>query len=206
LKTMLILTGPQGSGNHMWSKIFALHPDVMGWRALLGEYWIGHDREPFADHWREPKLLRSFDWQQADYYVTSISVPYMENGQATMPPIDQFRQEAAMSGVDVKIAICGRDRNVLGMQEQRLRGSATFWQALIAYESLTPDIFLSFELLQLYQRRYLVSISKTIDFPIHADSEMIDTILETDSNTKYFQPIKHHWLDDWARKTSAPWR
>lgn len=206
MKTLLILTGPQGSGNHMWSKIFALHPDVAGWRALLDEYWIGHDREPFAHCWRDATQLRTFDWTVSDHFVTSISVPYMDNGQATIPSIDQFRQEARMAGIDVKIAICGRDRNVLTMQEQRLRGGETFWQALISYESLEPDVFLSFELLHLYRQRYLRSISKTLQFPIHIDSKMIDTILETDSNSKYFQPIKHHWLDDWARKTSSPWR
>ena len=206
MKQLLIVTGPQGSGNHMWSKILALHPDVMGWRALLDQYWIGHDQEPFADCWRDPALLRGWDWAQADHYVTSISVPYMENGQARMPPIDQFRLEAALLGIQVKLAICGRDRNVLGMQEQRLRGSETFWQALVAYDDLVPDAFFSFELLQLYRQRYLRSLSRTLAFPIHADSEMIDTILETDSNAKYFQPIRHHWLDDWARKTSQPWR
>jgi hypothetical protein len=26
MKQLLIFTGPQGSGNHLWSKIFALHP------------------------------------------------------------------------------------------------------------------------------------------------------------------------------------
>lgn len=206
MKKLLIVSGPQGSGNHMWSKIFALHPDVIGWRALLDQYWIGHDQEPFADCWRDPRLLRSWNWDESDHYVTSISVPYIENGQATVPPIDQFRQEAVMLGIDVKLAICGRDRNVLGMQEQRLRGSVTFWQALIGYENLVPDLFLSFELLQLYRGRYLQSIQQTLGFPIHVESEMIDTILETDSNAKYFQPITHHWLDDWARKTSQPWR
>ena len=205
MKRLLILTGPQGSGNHMWSKIFALHPDVLGWRALLDEYWIGHDREPFADCWRDPSLLRSYDWSQSDYYVTSISVPYMENGQATIPPIESFCQEARMAGIDVNIAICGRDRNILAMQEQRVRGSETLSQALMAYGSIVPAVFLSFELLYLYRRRYLQSVARAIDFPIHIDSKVIDTILETNSNAKYFQPITHHWLDDWARKTSQPW-
>ena len=48
MKTLLILTGPQGSGNHLWSKIFALHPDVYAWHALLHEYWIGPNIVRFA--------------------------------------------------------------------------------------------------------------------------------------------------------------
>jgi hypothetical protein len=58
MKTILILTGPQGSGNHMWSKIFALHPQVRGWQALLDQYWIGHDQEPWAQYWQDPAQLK----------------------------------------------------------------------------------------------------------------------------------------------------
>ena len=28
---MLIVTGPQGSGNHLFAKLFNLHPEVYGW-------------------------------------------------------------------------------------------------------------------------------------------------------------------------------
>ena len=93
-KTILILTGPQGSGNHMWAKIFALHPWVAGWSALLNEYWIGHDQEPFADCWRNPDQLKNFDWSVADYFVTSVSTPYMNNGERTVPNIVKFAATA----------------------------------------------------------------------------------------------------------------
>ena len=73
---MLILTGPQGAGNHLWSKIFSLHPDVYGWKTLLENYWEAHRfSEPFAQHWRDHTLLKSFDWSQSEYYFTSISLP-----------------------------------------------------------------------------------------------------------------------------------
>ena len=39
MKTLAVLTGPQGSGNHLWSKIFSLHEDVFGWKSLLDNYW-----------------------------------------------------------------------------------------------------------------------------------------------------------------------
>ena len=49
MKTLAILTGPQGSGNHLWSKIFSLHEDVFGWKSLLDNYWEAHRySEPFA--------------------------------------------------------------------------------------------------------------------------------------------------------------
>ena len=75
MKTILILTGSQGSGNHLWSKIFALHPQVVGWQALLTEYWIGHDQEPFAPYWQDPSQLKYYRWTQSDWFVTSMSVP-----------------------------------------------------------------------------------------------------------------------------------
>ena len=156
-KTLLILTGPQGSGNHLWSKIFALHPDVYGWHKLLHEYWIGHDQEPFAACWENPDLLQEFDWSQCDNYVTSISTPYMLNGERTVPNIVRFAATAMGLGIRVKIAIIGRDRNILNYQETRVRGQSTFDLALAEYEKLTTwdPIFLSYELLHLYGKNYL---------------------------------------------------
>jgi hypothetical protein len=73
---MLILTGPQGAGNHLWSKVLSLHPKVYGWKTLLENYWEAHRfAEPFAQHWRDHTLLKSFDWSQSEYYFTSISLP-----------------------------------------------------------------------------------------------------------------------------------
>ena len=39
---MLILTGPQGAGNHLWSKILSLNYEVYGWKCLLDNYWEAH--------------------------------------------------------------------------------------------------------------------------------------------------------------------
>lgn len=206
MKKLLILSGPQGSGNHMWSKIFALHPAVFGWSALLDEYWIGHDREPFSDCWRDTSQLKNFDWSQRDYYVTSISVPYMENGTPTVPDICAFRDTCGEIRVKTNLAIIGRDRNILHHQETRLRGGETYQQAIDLYETLLPDYYLSYELLQLYRQQYLVTLSRQMDFPIAFDLPEIDTIIGEDTNNKYFHPVDNHWVDDLARKTSAKWR
>ena len=90
---ILIITGPQGSGNHLFSKIFALSPEVRGWSALNKKYWIGHDQEPFAEYWRNPKKLSDFDWTQSEYFVTSVSCPYMDNGEPTIPKYQEFIAE-----------------------------------------------------------------------------------------------------------------
>jgi hypothetical protein len=208
MKTLLIITGPQGSGNHLWSKIFALHPDVAGWSAMLHEYWIGHDREPFADCWTNPELLKEFDWDKYNYFVTSISTPYMLNGERTVPDIVRFAATAMGLGIRVKIAVIGRDRNILTYQETRVRGELTFDIALNEYQKLrtwTP-VFLSYELLHLYQDLYLQQIAKQLEFPIDYSSPELNNILTDDTNSKYFKPVEYHPTDDLAQHTSKKWK
>ena len=103
---MLILTGPQGAGNHLWSKIFSLHPEVYGWKTLLENYWEAHRfAEPFAQHWRDHSLLKSFDWSQSKYYFTSISCPLGIIGSDVNPiwnpDIAGFANAVLKCGVDV---------------------------------------------------------------------------------------------------------
>ena len=206
MKTILILTGPQGSGNHLWSKIFALHPQVVGWQALLTEYWIGHDQEPFAKYWQDPSQLKYYRWAQSDWFVTSMSVPYMNNGEATVPDFRSFVREAQNLGHRVKFAILGRDQNIVRLQETRVRGAVTVDQARAAYDPLASPVFLSYELLHLYGRKYLESVSQQLGFPIAASDPRLETIMDEDTNSKYFSPIKHHPTDDLARHTSRKWQ
>ena len=206
MKTILILTGPQGAGNHLWSKIFALHPQVTGWSALLNEYWIGHDQEPFAPYWQDPSQLKYYRWAQSDWFVTSMSVPYINNGDATVPDFRSFVREAQNLGHRVKFAILGRDQNIVRMQETRVRGAVTVDQAIAAYDPLASPVFLSYELLHLYGRKYLESVSQQLGFPIAASDPRLDVILDEDTNSKYFSPVKHHPTDDLAHHTSRKWK
>lgn len=206
MKTLLILTGPQGSGNHMWSKVFALHPDVYGWQALLNKYWIGHDQEPFANIWQEPDCADDFNWRQKDYYVTSISVPYALNGTLTVPKFNNFIAAIQRQSIDVKIAVLGRDQNIVGMQENRVRGQKTFNQALEIYKNFIPNCYLSYELLHLYKCTYLKSISCQLNFPINYADPRLENIIATDTNSKYFCAIDYHPTDELARHASRRWR
>ena len=207
-KKLLILTGPQGSGNHMWSKIFALHPAVAGWSALLDEYWIGHDQEPFADCWSNPDLLLTKDWITSDYHVTSVSTPYMNNGTVTVPNIVRFAATAMGAGLQVSIAIIGRDLNILEYQETRVRGAPSFSTALAEYQKLSswPTTFLSYELLHLYKKQYLQQVSRELGFPIAINDPRLPNILSDDTNSKYFQPVEYHPTDDLAKHTSRKWK
>jgi hypothetical protein len=208
MKTLLILTGPQGAGNHLWPKIFSLHPDVYGWHALLHEYWIGHDQEPFAEYWANPEILRDFNWSRCDYYVTSISTPYMLNGERTIPNIVRFAATALGLGIQVKIAIIGRDRNILNYQETRVRGEPTYDMAQKEYEKLRTwaPVFLSYELLHLYGNLYLQQIARQLEFPIDFDHPGLNNILVDDTNSKYFTPVDYHPTDDLAQHSSRKWK
>ena len=212
MKTILILTGPQGSGNHLWSKIFALHPDVAGWSALLDTYWIGHDQEPFADCWENPELLSDRDWSASDWYVTSISVPYMLNGVPTVPDLHGFVRHLQTLGLKVKFAVLGRDRNIVRLQQTRVRGLSTVGTALVQYSELispaeqirpfaTP-VFLSYELLHLYQDKYLEMIAQQLNFPMATDDPRLADILSEDTNSKYISQVAHQVTDDLAHHAS----
>lgn len=202
------MSGPQGSGNHMWSKIFAQHPDVYGWRDLLVTYWIRHDQEPFAHCWKDPDLLKDFDWSVSDYYVTSISVPYMSNGEKTVPDIVKFATCARDLGLDVKIALLGRDRNILEYQQARVRGAHSYDTALEQYDRLADwnPAFLSYELLHLYGTSYLREISRLLEFPIDVDNPGLKEIVKEDTNIKYLKPASSHPTDDLAINSSRKWK
>jgi len=202
MKTILILTGPQGSGNHLWSKIFALHPQVWGWSALLNDYWIGHDQEPFAQYWQAPEQLRYYRWAQSDWYVTSMSVPYMMNGQPTVPDFKSFVTRLQQAGLRIKFAVLGRDQNIVQMQQTRVRGAPSLEMALAEFDQFAAPVFLSYELLHLYGVKYLDNIQQQLGIPIATTDPRLKDILAEDANTKYFTPVAHHATDDLARYTS----
>jgi hypothetical protein len=206
MKKLLILTGPQGSGNHMWSKIFALHPQVLGWSALLDTYWIGHDQEPWTDCWQNPNLLSQRNWGTYNYYVTSVSVPYMNNGTATVPDFKTFAQAAQNVGLQVKFAVLGRDQNIVELQQQRVRKGITLPQALKEFTQFAQPIFLSYELLHLYQEQYLQQLSQQLEFPIAYNDPRLKEIMQEDTNAKYFSAVDHCPTDDLAHQTSRKWK
>lgn len=202
MKTLLILTGPQGAGNHLWSKIFALHPQVQGWRALLDTHWIGHDQEPFAQAWQDPARLTEIPWRQADWFVTSMSVPYMLNGTVTVPDFRSFVRGVHNLGHRVIVAVLGRDQNIVRMQQTRVRGTTSLNPALKEFDNLAAPVFLSYELLHLYRTKYLESVARQLNFPIAAMDPRITAILADDTNTKYFHAVGTQPTDQLAQHAS----
>ena len=197
-KKLLVLTGPQGAGNHLWSKIFSLHPSVFGWKSLLNNYWEAHRfSEPFAKHWKNHNLLNSFDWDQSDYYFTSISCPLGIIGSDVNPIWNPnpagFADVVRKQGIDVQFAVVGRDQTILKNQQKRIRTDSTLPMFLEQLPNLANPIFLSYELLYLYKQDYLRSL--LIDIPIACDDPRLADILKEDPNEKYIKYVKHNKLD-----------
>jgi len=212
MKQLLILTGPQGSGNHLWSKILAETPEVEGWQQLTQEYWVGHGNEPFSEIWEDPSLFHTFDWDK-DFYVTSISCPYVNKGGPTkdligdwcIPKYEEFITQAAHAGFLVKVAVIGRDFNILAHQQQRIRLEVTTPNFLKSFDEVISKyypLFISTELLYLYRHRYLEQVSSLLEFPIKIEESKLDDILKDNSNAKYVRPVINYWLDDYMREIS----
>ena len=203
MKTLLIITGPQGSGNHLFSKIFAQHPDVFAWSALNDQYWVPHDQEPFADAWHNPFTLPNVKFDT--YAVTSISCPYAYHGQTVEPRYAEFITTAERLGYKIKVAIIGRDQNVLRLQQERVRGTYSYpkFEKYLNYLQTFNPVYLSTELLYLYRENYVSSLSAQLNFPINCDPEQISKILETDPNSKYFAPAPDQALDKIVKKVSS---
>ncbi len=200
-KQMLIIAGPQGAGNHLWAKVFSQHPDVFGWKSLLENYWEPHRfSEPFAKYWRDPSILDQFDWSQSDYYVTSISVPLgipdSKENPMWEPNIDQFKRVVELEGVDVKVALIGRDQNILSEQQHRIRNKSTLPMFKKQLKTHTgTSVYLSYELLYLYKDQYV----ETLDVNIPVDSN-VGHLLTDDANNKYVHGIESNTLDQGNRK------
>jgi hypothetical protein len=198
-KKILILTGPQGAGNHLWSKIFSLHPAVFGWKSLLENYWEAHRiAEPFAAYWRDPSLLQGFDWDLSEYYFTSISIPLGIKETRWAPNLNLFIDNLIKLGIDVEVVVCGREKNILGHQQTRLRQEVTTPLLLSAIDNLDVELkFVSYELLHLYQKRYLKTLKFNI--PVAWNDARIENFLEEDSNIKYIHHVDDHFLDECNR-------
>ena len=197
MKKLLIITGPQGSGNHLWSKILAMHPAVDGW--VMADYWEGHHQEPFNSFWQDPTKFENAEFDR-DNYVTSISSPYYKDKTPHRPDYKTFI-EKAKDVFNVKTCIIGRDINIVKSQQQRVRGEVTL--DVEDFKTIEHPFFISTELLFLYGEDYLKCLSNQLDFPIaynHA-TRLID-ILKKDANKKYIKDVEDQKLDDIIRAVS----
>lgn len=199
-KRLLIITGPQGSGNHLFSRLLSLHPEVSGWEELKHKYWVPSDQEPFADYWVNPEKLQADRFTEFQYHLANVSCPFMYDGVRHIPKILEVAERARSFGIDVQIAIIVRDQNINGEQQRRVRGEVTtpiaqeyYYNTLL--KSDFPVHFLDHEAFFLHKEHYLKWAGKILDFPIELDSVKINQFIDKDANHKYVKYVEKYWLD-----------
>jgi hypothetical protein len=204
-KSLLIITGPQGSGNHLFGRLLSLHPDVSGWDELKEKYWVPSDQEPFADYWVTPELLGPDKFYGYQYHLANVSCPFMYDGVRYIPKILEVAQIASSYGIKVQIAIIVRDKNINAEQQRRVRGEVTtpiaqeyYYSTLLT--SKFPVHFLDHEAFFLHKQYYLKWLSKILDFPVELDTAKINRFIDKDANHKYIKYVEEYWLDEqvWA--------
>jgi len=201
VKKLLIVTGPQGSGNHLFSRILSLHPDVEGWEELLDQYWVPSDQEPFAEFWVDPQKLTAEFFQGSDYFLANVSCPFFFNGTRYVPKILEVAQQAQSFGLEVQIAIVVRDQNINQLQQLRVRKEHTTPMAQDYYYNVLlpsefPVHFLDHEAFFLHREHYINWIGRVIDFPVETDPDQLNRFITEDANHKYVKYVEDHWLDE----------
>ena len=201
MKKLLIITGPQGSGNHLFSRVFSTHPKVGGWKQLLDEYWVPSDLEPFAEYWVYPGRMTAKAVEGYDYWLANVSVPFVYDGVRQTPKILEMAQRARSLGVDVTIAIIVRDQNIQAEQQLRVRKEVTLPIAQEYYYDhlLTSDFpvhFLDNEAFFLHKQHYLKWVSNLLQFPVDYDNPDILKFITEDPNRKYVKHVDEYWLDE----------
>jgi len=187
VRNILCVCGPQGSGNHLWSKIFSSHKDVCGWEQLTKKYWVGHAKEPFHDTWLEPKLLYDRPFKDENYF-TNTSVPFGGHvyGDKMIPKIKEFIETLKDLGFNVQVGVTSRDKNILKLQQERRWKEETTPEFLDLIDQIENPIFLNYESLLLYREKYVKSLN--INIPI--DYNSISKNIQVDQNQKYICNFK----------------
>lgn len=200
-KRLLIITGPQGSGNHLFSRIFSQHPAVHGWEQLKNQYWVPSDQEPFAEYWVHPEKLQREYFNNNDYFVANVSAPFFYDGVRQFPKIAEFATRVQSFGISVVIAIVNRDRNINTVQQQRVGGEATLESAVQYYKNNLLGRFnchfISNETFFTWGNQYIDYLGQQLNFPV--DSTMSQHLIDKNPNQKYVMPVDYHWLDDEIR-------
>ena len=194
MKKLLIVTGPQGSGNHLFARLFSMHPNVVGWESLHDNYWVPSDEEPFARYWVHPEELK---FPEGNFFCANVSVPFFYDGVRQTPKIKEVAYEAIKQGVQPIIAVIVRDRNINELQQVRVGGECTIDTALEYYKDMAVH-FIDHEAFFLYKEKYIEYLGRLLEFPVI--KEGIDNFISVDANHKYVFPCKKHWLDDEIRK------
>ena len=202
MANILVISGPQGTGNHVFSKVLSMHSNVHGWDQLLREYWVNHDNAPYKDIWNTPEHINAYDWTEHENYVLSVSGPYVDknhsNGvrQTKYPDYAEVLRRLNEKG-NLQVGIIGRDQNITAQNQLRKRGVESLHNYLNKIDDLMEykHTFLSVELLYMFRHQYVKSLDSVLDIPVDYSNEKLHYILNKDPNAKYVHYVENSWLD-----------
>jgi len=201
MANILVISGPQGTGNHVFSKVLSMHSNVHGWDQLLREYWINHDNAPFKDIWNTPENIDNYDWTEHENYVLSVSGPYVDKDamgvrQTKYPNYKEVLRRLNEKG-NLQVGIIGRDQNITAQNQLRKRGVESLHNYLNKIEDIMEyrHTFLSVELLYMFRHQYVKSLDSVLDIPVDYTNERLHYILNKDPNAKYVHYVENSWLD-----------
>jgi len=201
MANILVISGPQGTGNHVFSKVLSMHSNVHGWDQLLREYWINHDNAPFKDIWNTPENIDNYDWTEHENYVLSVSGPYVDKDamgvrQTKYPDYKEVLRRLNDKG-NLQVGIIGRDQNITAQNQLRKRGVESLHNYLNKIEDIMKyrHTFLSVELLYMFRHQYVKSLASVLDIPVDYSNERLHYILNKDPNAKYVHYVENSWLD-----------
>jgi hypothetical protein len=207
---MLLIFGPQGSGNHLFSKIFALHPDVHGWEELLDNsdpdnYFVPHYKEPNNKYWDDIDGITLDIMGGKNYSVISASIPFWNKDELQISPVNKLIAKLQSLNIEIQVVIIGRDKTILTNQQTRMRGGPTWgcMTQLIRWLDVTP-FYVSTELFYLYGKAYVRDIGKWLDFPVAYNDPRLNDIMIEDSNEKYIHQASNLKVDDIVKRTGYP--
>lgn len=201
MANILVISGPQGTGNHVFSKVLSMHSNVHGWDQLLREYWINHDNAPFKDIWNTPENIDNYDWTEHENYVLSVSGPYVDKDHDDIrhtkyPNYKEVLRRLNEKG-NLQVGIIGRDQNITAQNQLRKRGVESLHNYLNKIEDIVEyrHTFLSVELLYMFRHQYVKSLDSVLDIPVDYTNERLHYILNKDPNAKYVHYVENSWLD-----------
>jgi len=201
MANILVISGPQGTGNHVFSKVLSMHSNVHGWDQLLREYWINHDNAPFKDIWNTPENIDNYDWTEHENYVLSVSGPYVDKDamgvrHTKYPDYKEVLRRLNEKG-NLQVGIIGRDQNITAQNQLRKRGVESLHNYLNKIEDIMEyrHTFLSVELLYMFRHQYVKSLDSVLDIPVDYTNERLHYILNKDPNAKYVHYVENSWLD-----------
>lgn len=195
---ILLVCGPQGSGNHLWSKVLSTWAD--GHPAH--KYWVGHKHEPHSSLWENVDSWNDHSFPDVNT-VISVSIPFAVNGNTRFPDIKRWKEIMTERGLPHEIAVITRDKSINYYQNERVRPVNNYINSIQYINELDIDAFFSTETLILYKQKYLDQLNKQLEFPIECSESRLQNILGQSFNEKYVKYVHDFPLDLEVRSVSG---